>query len=261
MTSSTLALTTKLLLANPFLLALSPVILLTALLASIPFLTLIFRLLLIGYFSQPNGSTWEWHVKGWVDWAIVAVVAIWLWSWGVARGILRVTCAGVIGAWYFAESVVPSFLTIGETYFISEHSPQLPPPPPTSTHTIHAALLRATAPSLGTVILSALILTGIRLLALLTAALRVVPAYFPLPLRPFLAPVTAAMGIAVGMLDGATTALSKYALVYTGLTGDAFFPSARRARALSNAVESSSEGKYLRKFRNERMSAFLYLTC
>jgi hypothetical protein len=105
MTSSTLTLATRLLLANPFLLALSPAILLVALLGSIPFLTLIFRLLLIGYFSHPAGGAWEWHVKGWADWAIAVTVAIWLWSWGVARGFLRVTCAGVIGAWYFAECV------------------------------------------------------------------------------------------------------------------------------------------------------------
>jgi Plasma-membrane choline transporter len=100
--SSTLTLTTRLLLANPFLLALSPTILLVTLLLSIPFLTLIFRLLLIGYFSHP-GAAWEWHVQGWADWAIAATVAVWLWSWGVSRGVLRVTCAGVIGAWYFAE--------------------------------------------------------------------------------------------------------------------------------------------------------------
>ena len=99
MTSAALNLTTQLLIANPFLLALSPVILLAALLASIPFLTLIFRLLLIGY----SDATSEWHVKGWANWAIAGTVLVWLWSWGVARGVLRVTCAGVIGAWYFAE--------------------------------------------------------------------------------------------------------------------------------------------------------------
>lgn len=105
-TSSILTLTTRLLIANPFVLALSPVILLTALVGSIPFLTLVFRLLLIGYTSQPNSSTLEWHLKGWANWAIVVTVIVWLWSWGVARGMLRVTTAGVIGAWYFAESVL-----------------------------------------------------------------------------------------------------------------------------------------------------------
>ena len=104
-TSATLTLTTELLINNPFLLALSPAILLITLLASIPFLTLIFRLLLIGYATKPyKGSpAWEWHVHGWANWAIVGAVAVWLWTWGVARGILRMTASSVIGAWYFAE--------------------------------------------------------------------------------------------------------------------------------------------------------------
>ena len=86
--------------SNPFLLALSPAILLIILIASIPFVTLIFRLLLMGYFVQGRS---EWRIAEWADWAIVGAVGVWLWSWGVARGILRTTCAGVIGAWYYAE--------------------------------------------------------------------------------------------------------------------------------------------------------------
>lgn len=93
--------------ANPFLLALSPAILLLTLLASIPFLTLIFRLVLIGYIESASGSV-EGHLREWADWAIVGAVGVWLWSWGVARGVLRTTCAGVIGAWYYAEYVPPS---------------------------------------------------------------------------------------------------------------------------------------------------------
>lgn len=106
MASSTLDLSTKLLAENPFLLALSPAILLCASIISIPFLTLVFRLLLIGYTTgdQVHGSL-EWHVRGWANWAIVFTVCIWLWTWGVARGILKMTCAGVIGSWYFAEYV------------------------------------------------------------------------------------------------------------------------------------------------------------
>jgi hypothetical protein len=88
--------------ANPFLLALSPVILLATLIASLPFLTLIFRLLLFGSATQPS-SGWEWHVYGWANWAITGTVVVWLWTWGVSRGVLRMSVASVIGAWYFAE--------------------------------------------------------------------------------------------------------------------------------------------------------------
>lgn len=102
--SSTLTLTTHLLVDNSFLLALSPAILLLMLLASMPFLTLIFRLLLVGYVTRPSkDSSFEWHLYTWADWAIAGSIAVWLWSWAVARGILRMTCSSVIGLWYFAE--------------------------------------------------------------------------------------------------------------------------------------------------------------
>ncbi|CAL1705394.1 unnamed protein product [Somion occarium] len=228
--SSLLTLTTRLLATNPFLLALSPAVLLAALVGSIPFITLAFRLLLIGYTAHPHGrdSGWEWHVRGWANWAIVGTIGVWLWSWGVARGVLRVTCAGVVGAWYFAD-------------------PTLPQPPPMSTHTIHASLVRASQPSLGSIVLSALIITGIRLLGLICIGLRALPAYLP----PYMRFVSVGAGMAVGYLEATTNTLSTYALVYTGLTGDPFMPSARRAQALTGAVQSASLARYRRKFKTE----------
>ncbi|KAF8231056.1 hypothetical protein L208DRAFT_1399451 [Tricholoma matsutake] len=213
-TSATLTLSTQLLVANPFLLALSPTILLAALLASIPFLTLIFRLLLMG---QPHKASpvWEWHVYGWANWSIAGTVAVWLWTWGVARGILRMTASSVIGAWYFAD-------------------PDASPPSPTSTHTIHAAITRSTGPNLGTIVLSALLLTLVHLLSLLTLFLHRLPMY--IPARAFF--LVSGIRFAVGYLEAGTTALSKYALVYAGLTGDPFMGSARRARALTVGAET-----------------------
>jgi len=108
-TSATLNLAIKLLIANPLLLALSPCILLAGSLASIPFLTLIFRLLLIGTETKTSQGTWEWHVQNWASWVMALTIGIWLWTWGVARGILRMTCASVIGYWYFSEYVVSSY--------------------------------------------------------------------------------------------------------------------------------------------------------
>ena len=122
------------------------------------------------------------------------------------------------------------------------------------THVIHGAILRATYPSLGSIVLSALILAGIRMLTLLAVALRLLPSYFPLVLRPWLQPLTIGMSMAVSYLESVTTSFSKYALVYTGLTGDPFFPSARRARALTAAVESAGAGRFRRKFKTERTS-------
>lgn len=116
-----------------------------------------------------------------------------------------------------------------------------------STHIIHAAIVRSTGPSLGTICLSALILTVIRLLTLFTLFLGRLPAYIP-PRAFFL---INGIRLAVGYLDGVTTALSKYALVYSGLTGDPFMPSARRAKALTATVETSVE-QGRRKVRSER---------
>ena len=86
---------------EPYLLALSPALLLAALLASIPFATVVFRLLLVGYFKKEDAG-YAWNVKGWARWALVGAIATWLWTWAVARGILRMSAAGVVGAWYFA---------------------------------------------------------------------------------------------------------------------------------------------------------------
>ena len=54
--------------------------------------------------------------------------------------------------------------------------------------------------------------------------------------------------MAVGYLETVTTSFSKHALVYTGLTGDPFLPS---------AVESSGAGRFRRKFKTERTSTRL----
>lgn len=95
------------LVTNPLLAALSPALLLAMLLASIPFLTAVFRLLLIGYGTGAAGTGWEWHVRAYADWGIVSVLAVWLWSWAVARGALRMAAASVVGAWYYSECAFP----------------------------------------------------------------------------------------------------------------------------------------------------------
>jgi hypothetical protein len=118
--------------------------------------------------------------------------------------------------------------------------------------------LRATQPSLGSIVLAGLILTGVRILGLLTIALRRFPAYLPLPVRPFLQPLVIASAFAVGYLENSTSSLSTHALAYLGLTGDPFFPSARRAAALTAAV-NTSVAKYRRKFKNDRTSCILWV--
>ncbi|KAF9261477.1 hypothetical protein L218DRAFT_988959 [Marasmius fiardii PR-910] len=271
--SATLSLVTRILMVNPFLLALSPVILLAMLLISIPFLTLIFRLLLIGYSTgtdSPNLSKYEWHIRPWANWCLAGAVVVWLWTWGVARGVLKMACAGVVGAWYFADPPTPlpplSYFGLVPAFPRTAFSANAP-----ETHTIHAALTRSTGSSLGTVVLSALILTAIRCIGLLTIFLDRLPGWIDAvggwvtrvarggvssiftPGIGNVARTTVArgtfMGIlisitraAVGYLEGVTLSLSKYAVVYAGLTGEEFWVSARRGSALTAMVASKSGG-------------------
>ncbi|KAF9476519.1 hypothetical protein BDN70DRAFT_166612 [Pholiota conissans] len=228
--SSTLTLATHLLVTNPFLAALSPALLLVMLLTSLPFLTAIFRLLLIGFGTKGPGSVWEWHVRAWANWGIALVLVVWFWSWAVARGVLRMTAAGVVGAWYFAD-------------------PVLSPPPPTSTHTIHAALTRSTGPSLGTLALSAALLTILRLLSLSLLVLnRLPPLLLAIPFASYSIPGTqfglGALGVVVvrwivpgigwvvAWVQGWEERVSRYVLVYCGMVGVGFWEGAGRAGVL-----------------------------
>jgi hypothetical protein len=54
----------------------------------------------------------------------------------------------------------------------------------------------------------------------------------PLPMLPWLA-------FPLRVIGNVTSSLSELALVYAGLTGDDFFSSARRARALTTVTNSS----------------------
>ena len=236
--SSTLTLVTHILILNPFILALSPTILLLMLISSLPFVTLIFRLLLYGYGTKLEGTTggWEWHLYAWVNWAIVGTLAVWLWSWAVARGIMRTTCSSVVGAWYFAEYVPFLFAPLTVIYY-SFSSPSDPIPSPTSTHTIHAALVRSTGPSLGSIVLASLIHSLFQLLTILTIFLQNLPFYLRrIPWVPVAAPIAIyvipGVGWVVSLLEGWTTKLNKYGLIYAGLTGEPFWVSAARAGVL-----------------------------
>ena len=125
-------------------------------------------------------------------------------------------------------------------------SPATPPPPPMDTHRIHAALYRALQPSLGSIALAGLLLTLTRMLLLLTVFLRRVPVYLPIALRIYTGPLL----FAAGYLEDAAGSLSKYALVYVGLTGEGFWVSARRARALVAGAENGA-GRIRKTFKSE----------
>ncbi|GAA95249.1 uncharacterized protein L969DRAFT_101482 [Mixia osmundae IAM 14324] len=150
-----------------------------------------------------------WHVDSTSGTFACFVVFTWLWTLGVMRGIQRMTVSGVVGAWWF-----------------SRHDPDSP----TSNELIVASLQRATGPSLGTVCYSALLLALLDSLALVSSKMRNVTrstSRLPGFLSPlyYLAP---AFALAASFFD----AISSYALVFAGLTGQPFAESARRSAAL-----------------------------
>ncbi|QRV90121.1 Plasma-membrane choline transporter [Ceratobasidium sp. AG-Ba] len=104
---SVISLASALVLDHPPLLGLSVGLLVAALVLSIPFLALIFRLMLVGTFVR-EGITFTWRVKGWAWWMSVLVVGVLMWSWAVVRGALRVTVSGVVAAWYHSLPNTPA---------------------------------------------------------------------------------------------------------------------------------------------------------
>jgi hypothetical protein len=90
-----------LLLTHPPLLLLTPLLLGVFALTSIPFLTLLIRLGMIGYWRHPRENTYIFHIRPYAGWLIFLVTLVWVWTWGVIRGVGRVAVAGVVGEWYF----------------------------------------------------------------------------------------------------------------------------------------------------------------
>ncbi|KAL1413259.1 hypothetical protein Q8F55_001014 [Vanrija albida] len=203
-------LSTHLLLTHPPLLLLTPLLLAVFAVTSIPFLTLLVRLAMIGYWRHPRENTYVFQIRPYAGWLIFVVTVIWVWSWGVIRGVGRVAVAAVIGEWYF-------------------HRQNGLDPLEVTTAAVH----RATGTSLGSVCLGSLIVATVRLVGRAAAELKRItsPRSKVLPTAlSFLSRLTPFFNVTASVLDQ----LNGYALVYVGITGDAFWPSARRAVGLAS---------------------------
>jgi hypothetical protein len=103
---------------------------------------------------------------------------------------------------------------------------------PAAVEIATAALHRATGTSLGSICLGAGIVATVRVVGKSAAELRRLTSprskVLPAPLT-FLSTLTPIFAVVAGVLDQ----LNGYALVYVGITGDAFWPSARRAVGLA----------------------------
>lgn len=193
-------------------LLLSPAILIAFAAFSLPFLTLLLRLLLVGYYRHPRENTYIWHVRPYAGWLIALVTLVWLWSWVIFRGIGRVVTAAVIGEWYF--------------YREDENRPS-------PSEVFVAGLHRATGSNLGSICLSSLIVAISRAVGRFALEARRIThprsKVLPGPLT-FLQNLTPLFTLLASVLEQ----LNGYALVYVGVTGDAFWPSASRAVKLAS---------------------------
>jgi len=199
------------LLGHPPLLILHPILLGALALLSLPYLTLLLRLLLIGYYRHPRENTYVWHVRPYADWLAFLVIVLWLWTWAVVRGVGRVVVAAVVGDWYFHRE-----------------EPDRRPVLDTTVSALH----RATGPSLGSICISGLIVAVLRIAGQIAARARriVHPRANVLPSAlSFLSALTPLFTAVASVLDQ----LNGYALVYVGITGDPFWSSAKRSVRLA----------------------------
>lgn len=170
-------------------------------------------------------------------------MVVWIWSWGVVRGILKVTVSGVVGNWYFTQ---------GQT----EESQR------TSMEATQAAFTRASGPSLGSICVSTLALTftSTSIFILRTIRRLTTPAalQFLAPLHPL---------ELVSSLIAIMDSLGSYTLVHIGLTGDRFWTSGKKSRELVHYKGRDGRGKGSRAgeckslFSLPSVWSFLTLSC
>ncbi|CAE6465611.1 hypothetical protein ACGC1H_002556 [Rhizoctonia solani] len=240
---SAISLSSSLVLDYPPLLGLSVALLVAALVLSIPFLALMFRLLLVGTFER-NGLDYTWKVKGWAWWMAVLVCIVWMWSWAVVRGVMRASVAAVVASWYHSPLNTP------------------PPPLPEATDTIRLAVLRASGPALGSICASALILTLSRASTLFLRTLRrittpAVLARAPIPLPPEAKTFVIGILISFGQAEVIAALLGWLARygggsdvqVLVGVSGDSVWGCARHVPRLVGTRMSGTSKRLGREYR------------
>ncbi|KAL8292809.1 hypothetical protein RQP46_000503 [Phenoliferia psychrophenolica] len=149
-----------------------------------------------------------WLPHGALGWGLLAVLAAYLWTLAIFRGVQRVTVAGVVGAWYFER-----------------HEPTHPGP----VEVTKAAFARATGPSLGTTIAAAFLLALFETLEFVLRRLRAALRSTRLP--AFLHPLTCLVPL-ISIAASSIDVFNGWVLCYAALAGDDFITSASKVRKL-----------------------------
>ncbi|CED84491.1 Choline transporter-like protein [Phaffia rhodozyma] len=222
-TVSVVELASDVLLKHPPLLALTPALLVAFTVISIPFITVLLRLFLLGYFEYPAEGTYTYHLQPKADWLIILVIGLWVWTWGVFRGIGRVTISGVVGEWYFHRN---------DPIALTSQRELDPFGLGFEIETTKIAFQRATGPSLGTICLSALAMTTVRAIRYLAYRTKkfTSPTYLS-SLPSFLHPLNI-LCMPCEILTAWLDQLNSFVLVYVGVTGEGFVTSAKGVAAL-----------------------------
>ncbi|GAA5914246.1 hypothetical protein JCM5296_006121 [Sporobolomyces johnsonii] len=201
--------------AHPPLILLALALSLLSALVSVPFLALLASLLA----RAPSAP----HLA---SYGSAFVLLVYVWTLSCLRGVCHAVVGGVVGSWYFERE--------GE-----EH--------PGVLEVTRASVARATGPSLGTVVVSSLVLSFFSSLsvALSSLARTLRSSSLPALLSPlsYLAPL-------FGALAGYAAFFNSYSLSYAGMTGEPWLVSARETAALLRANRA----------RNIRDTALLRLT-
>ncbi|KAF8831775.1 hypothetical protein HHX47_DHR1001009 [Lentinula edodes] len=198
-------------------------------------------------------------------WTLFAA-AVWVWTWGVTRGVLRVTTAAVVGGWYFGVPWAPPLTSdvdleahLGRDLDLDLDLNQSPLPSPSSPPSLLllSALTRASHSSLGSIVVSALRETALSSLSLVIRVLLLgVPAllfslvalfskflptplrFLPTPLRFLRTPLSPLTHRLTRPLTNLIPHTSPFPQIYIALTGVSYRTATLRVSSLRGSVSS-----------------------
>lgn len=228
------------LLAHPHIFMLAFALLTAFITLSVPFLLLTAKLLLHGYISQPataSAGPYSFLVpSSWARLAAMHTAFVFFWTLAILRGLLRMTVAGATGEWWFYRHrpLSKSLLSVSTAEVTGRPSYS----PKRAKHAVKQAFDRARGPSLGTICVSALLLSTFTALSLCLTFLNTLitqlrrRSYSAIPSLVLRILLNGVLLPFVAILGGILKNVNDFALVHAGITGDRFSDSMTEAQQL-----------------------------
>ena len=205
---------------------------------SIPFLLLLAKLLIHGYVKRPGStpsSTIGYLIPAsWAGMAAAHTTFVCLWTLAILRGILRMTIAGATGEWWFhRHRSISNSLNLAASQSQRTYSARR------AKKTVQEAFRRARGPSLGTICISALLMSTFTALSLVLSSLNALitrlrrrSSISAIPSMILRVVLNAVLLPLVAILGGVLKNVNDFALVHAGITGDRFSDSMSEAQQL-----------------------------